>query len=186
MATGPEILGSKSAAKSSPGSARLSCLRPVVGRHPRLLILGSMPGVASLQARQYYGHPRNAFWPIMGELFGVDPELPYQERLARLRAKGIALWDVLASCERPGSLDSNIRQPEANNVAGLLKRHRSIRRVYFNGGTAARLYRRLLLAEVGMLAPYAVHAALPSTSPAYTLPFAEKLKAWSAIAESSA
>jgi hypoxanthine-DNA glycosylase len=84
-----------------------------VGSHARALILGSMPGAASLRAAQYYAHPRNQFWPIMGELVGADPALPYEQRLDRLTSAGIALWDVFARCEREGSLDAHIRDDTA-------------------------------------------------------------------------
>ena len=90
---------------------------PVVSRNSKVLILGSMPGEVSLKAEQYYAHPRNAFWPIMGELFGAGPSLPYQERLVALDNAGIALWDSLRACTRPGSLDSAIRDEEANDFA---------------------------------------------------------------------
>jgi hypoxanthine-DNA glycosylase len=107
----------------------LTGFAPVVGKQPRLLILGSMPSAASLAAGQYYGLPRNAFWTIMGELFGAGRELAYDQRLDILRDQGIALWDVLQACEREGSLDSAIKMRNArtNDFARFFKRHRSIR-----------------------------------------------------------
>jgi TDG/mug DNA glycosylase family protein len=152
---------------------------PIAAPDARVLVLGSMPGQASLAAGQYYAHPRNAFWPIMGALAGAGPELPYPERVARLQAAGVAVWDVLAACHRPGSLDSAIRLEDAElvDLPGFLDAHPGVRRLYFNGGTAATLFRRRmqpLLAERPLTL-----ATLPSTSPAHAgLPFAEKLARW--------
>src|SRR5689334_12191637 len=94
---------------------RVESFPPIVADNSKVLILGSMPGVASIKVRQYYAHPRNAFWPIMGALFGVDPLLPYPERIARVRAAGVALWDSLQACVRPGSLDSAITEEVSND-----------------------------------------------------------------------
>lgn len=148
----------------------------------RVLILGSMPGEASLNATEYYAHPRNAFWPIMGELVGARPELPYGERLERLKAAGIALWDVIASCERPGSLDARIAPAsvQANDFGGFFSVYRSIKRVYFNGSAAEAAFRRHVLPRLGGMALQ--YARLPSTSPAHAArSFADKLAAWSAV-----
>ena len=157
---------------------------PIVGRQPRLLILGSMPSEASLAAHQYYGLPRNAFWAIMGELFGAGRELPYADRLRILQDHGIAVWDVLKACEREGSLDSSIdmRTAEVNDFPGFFRRHRTIKRVYFNGSKAAELYRKRVLPDVQLQAPYLTHERLPSTSPAMaSLNFEQKLAAWSVL-----
>lgn len=139
-----------------------------------------MPGVASLDAAQYYAHPRNAFWPIVGACVGFEPMLPYERRLAALVGAGIALWDVIGACRRPGSLDAAIDPAsiEPNDIAGLLARHAGIEAILTNGGTATRLYRRHLAASL----PRAItHAALPSTSPAHAgLPLAAKRAAWHA------
>jgi len=162
----------------------LTGFAPVVGKQPRLLILGSMPSAASLAAGQYYGLPRNAFWTIMGALFSAGRELPYDQRLDILCDNGIALWDVLQACEREGSLDSaiNMRSARTNDFSVFFKRHRSIRRVFFNGSKAAEIYRRRVLPEVQLDAPYLAHERLPSTSPAMaTLTPAEKLAAWSVL-----
>lgn len=143
-----------------------------------------MPSAASLAASQYYGLPRNAFWAIMGELFGAGRELPYSERLQILQTKGIALWDVLKACEREGSLDSSIdlRTAEVNDFPSFFRRHRTIKRVYFNGSKAAEIYRRRVLPEVQLQAPYLAHERLPSTSPAMAaLNFEQKLAAWSVL-----
>lgn len=143
-----------------------------------------MPSAASLAASQYYGLPRNAFWAIMGELFGAGRELPYSERLQILQTKGIALWDVLKACEREGSLDSSIdlRTAEVNDFPSFFRRHRTIKRVYFNGSKAAEIYRRRVLPEVQLQAPYLAHERLPSTSPAMAaLNLEQKLAAWSVL-----
>ena len=95
----------------------------------RVLILGSMPGAESLRLQQYYAYRHNAFWRIMGEIYGFSPELPYPERLAKLRENGVALWDVLAECVRPGSLDSAIRAPRPNDVPGLVKKLPKLERI---------------------------------------------------------
>ena len=143
------------------------------------LILGSMPGVASLAAGRYYAHPRNRFWPIMGALFGACPELPYDARLQALMRAGIALWDVLESCERPGSLDADIdlRSAQANDFADFFAAHPRIARVAFNGGTAERLFRRDSASGLRSLELI----RLPSTSPAHAgMPAEQTLAAWRA------
>ena len=98
--------------------SRVRSFPPIVSPHSRLLILGSMPGEASLKAGQYYAHPRNAFWHIMGELFGAGPSLPYQERVAILKSVGVALWDSLQACIRSGTLDASIKEEVANDTPG--------------------------------------------------------------------
>ncbi len=148
---------------------------PVVDAGTRLLILGSLPGDASLRAGQYYGHPRNAFWRLIGGVIGRDlAALPYEERLAALKTVGVGLWDVIASAERPGSLDAAIRRPEAADLRGLVAALPKLRAVAFNGGTAARLGRAVLAAP-----PAGVTLIdLPSSSPAHAHPFADKAAAW--------
>ena len=125
-------------------SDQARCFPPIASPDARILILGSMPGQASLAAGQYYAHPRNAFWPIMGALFGAGPELPYAQRLERLASAGIALRDVIGRCERAGSLDSAIAPAsiEANDFAGLFAACPGIDHVFFNGTAAATLFRR--------------------------------------------
>lgn len=162
--------------------ARLCGFPPLTGVAPRVLVLGSMPGAASLARTEYYGHPRNAFWPIMGVLFGAGPELPYAERTARLTAAGVALWDVLAACRRRGSLDSAIEPAsiEVNDIAGLLAAQPGIVHVCCNGTAAATLYRRHVLARLPRTLPW---TRLPSTSPAHAeRSFADKLAAWRMLA----
>jgi hypoxanthine-DNA glycosylase len=145
-----------------------------------------MPGEASLDAGQYYAHARNAYWKIMGELFGAGPELPYDARLQTLTACGIALWDVLESCIRPGSLDSSIDRTTAqtNDFAALFARHRSIRNVFFNGRAAEQLFRRRVLPDLGERAADLSLHVLPSTSPAHaSRSYAQKLRAWTLVRE---
>ncbi|WP_459618731.1 DNA-deoxyinosine glycosylase [Bordetella sp. 2513F-2] len=152
---------------------------PVADAHARVLVLGTMPGVASLRRGQYYAHPRNAFWPIAAQVLGFDPDLGYADRLAALQRAGVALWDVLVACERPGSLDAHIRSAMPNDFAGFLAAHPRIRRVCFNGGKAAQLYRRHVMGRPGL--PELEYLALPSTSPAHAaMPYAAKLAAWGA------
>ncbi len=151
----------------------LTGLAPVVGRDAIVLILGSFPGEASLAAAQYYAHPRNQFWPIIGTLLDEPlADAAYPVRLARLRARRIALWDVVASCRRAGSLDSAIRDPRVNDFEALLRRAPGLRAVAFNGATAGR--HAPWFADRG-LATY----RLPSTSPAHAgLNLAQKLERW--------
>ena len=154
----------------------------VVDEHAHTLVLGSMPGVLSLQANQYYAHPQNAFWKLMGDLFGAGRELPYSDRLRRLQRNGIALWDVLKCCIREGSLDSSIVEDsiEANDLAVLLRDHPRIERVFFNGGKAEQSFKRYV--RLPALASPPRFARLPSTSPAHaTLNYAAKLEAWRVI-----
>lgn len=160
----------------------IRCFPPVAGAGARVLILGSMPGKASLQADQYYAHPRNAFWRIMGDLLGAGPDLPYPERLEKLGAAGIALWDVIAACERESSLDADIVGATVlpNDFLAFLAVHRSIERIFFNGGAAEASFCRLVLP--GLVGPERQLLRLPSTSPAHAgMRYAEKLAAWSAI-----
>jgi TDG/mug DNA glycosylase family protein len=152
---------------------------PVVDANTRLLILGSLPGDASLKAGQYYAHPQNAFWRLVGGVVRQDlAALPYPDRLEALKAAGVGLWDVIASAQRPGSLDAAIRNAEAADLNRLIDRLPALRTVAFNGGTAARLGRRRLAARTDVTL-----IDLPSSSPAYTLPLAEKAIAWSTLDE---
>lgn len=151
---------------------------PVVADGARVLILGSMPGRASLDEDRYYAHPRNLFWPIMGALFDAGPQLDYAARLEQLEASGVALWDVAAECVRPGSLDSRIQPGSvvANDIAGLLARYPGIERIGFNGAAAETLFRRHVLSTQVMPV---TRVRLPSTSPAYAAMGLEaKLAAW--------
>lgn len=156
--------------------ARQACFEPVVRSDARLLLLGSFPGVASLSAGQYYAHPRNQFWPIVGRLVGIDlVPLRYEDRLARLREARIALWDVVATCRRRGSLDADIRDAQSNAFETMLARAPALAAVGFNGATAARH------AEWFATRGFKVYA-LPSTSPAHARIDADaKWRAWSVL-----
>ncbi len=150
---------------------------PVVDDKCKVLILGTMPGVASLQKQQYYGYERNAFWPVIYGLFGMVPDEEYEKRKAFLLKHNIALWDVLMACERVGSSDSEIRNPVPNDFAWLYRRYPNIGDVCFNGGPARRLYARFIEKPGGDGMTRTFHD-LPSTSPAYTIPFEKKLEQW--------
>lgn len=151
---------------------------PVVDADTRLLILGSLPGDASLKAGQYYGHPQNGFWRLVGGVIGIDlVALPYPDRLQALKAAGVGLWDVIASAHRPGSLDTAIRDVEAADLNRLIETLPALRAIAFNGGTAARIGRRGLALREGLAL-----IDLPSSSPAYTRPLPEKAAVWSALA----
>ena len=155
---------------------------PIASADARVLILGSMPGRASLAAGQYYAHPRNAFWPIMGRLLDFDAARDYQARVDALKVAGIAVWDVLHSCHRPGSLDSAIDDDSlvANDLPSFLAAHPEIRHVFFNGAKAETCFHRHI--KRTMAEPQIGFARLPSTSPAHAgLPFEKKLEAWRAV-----
>ncbi len=146
---------------------------PSVDRHSRILCLGSMPGEESLRQQQYYAFRHNAFWRLTGKIFAFNPEAPYPQRLAALLAQGIALWDVLACCERSGSLDGNIRLPQPNDIPGLLQSFPGIKKICCNGSTAGKYLRRFFPSLAGMA------VILPSSSPAAArLSFEEKLRLW--------
>ncbi len=152
---------------------------PVAGDGARVLVLGSMPGVASLRQGQYYAHPRNAFWPLAARIFGFDPGLDYGGRLRALQANGVALWDVLQACERPGSLDADIRRDTLvpNDFEAFLAVRPTILRVCFNGAKAAAMFRRHVLPVLP--ADSLQFFELPSTSPAHAAAsFEQKLAAW--------
>jgi hypoxanthine-DNA glycosylase len=160
---------------TEPDELRKRCFAPVVDADTRLLILGSLPGERSLALQEYYGNRQNRFWMLVSAVLGEDLlVLPYQARLARLRHHGVGLWDVVAEARRDGSLDSNIRARADNDLPALLAAHPAIHTIAFNGGTAARLGRKLLGESA---ARYRV-IDLPSSSPAYTVAYADKLGQW--------
>ena len=156
---------------------------PVEPARARVLILGTLPSAESIRQGEYYAHPRNAFWPIMGELFGAGRELPYAARLRQLAARGVMLWDVLRAAQRPGSLDSAIhpRRRIANDLPALLARHPELERIVFNGAPAEALFRRHAAKKCGDWRETVELVRLPSTSPAHaSRTFAQKLAAWRA------
>jgi len=160
--------------------ARIRSFHPVTARNARVLVLGSMPGRASLTAGQYYAHKQNTFWRIVCNLLAIDPASPYQARIRALRASRIALWDVLHSCVRPGSLDSRIELETANDFNAFFRRHPHITHVFFNGAKAKALFKRHVHGTID--ADSLVFARLPSTSPAHaSVSYPRKLKAWQAI-----
>lgn len=153
---------------------RATGFAPQVTQDTEVLILGSLPGAASLAAGQYYAHPRNAFWPIMSAYTGHDlMAMSYEERLPLLMASGVGLWDVLASAERSGSLDAAIRSPEAADLVGLVATLPRLRIIGFNGAKSATIGRRILTGRTG-----ANLVDLPSSSPAHARPLAEKTAVW--------
>ncbi len=166
---------------SEPGPpARIASFAPIVDGASTILILGSMPSVTSLARGQYYGHPRNQFWAILEAVYdepvGAAPVgAEYEARVAYLLRKRLALWDTLASCERVGSADSEIRDPVPNAVAALLATHPGIRRILLNGQAAAGYYRRLIAPQVS--GAYEC-VTLPSSSPLNTAPLEEKVAQW--------
>ena len=153
---------------------------PIIGTDPRIVILGSMPGVASLEAVQYYAHPRNAFWPIMGELFDIDPAADYESRIAALERLPIILWDSLQACQRPGSLDAAIVDASAvaNDFPWLLREYPDIRAIFCNGATSEKYFHKLALPRLPDPPGFEL-IRMPSTSPANAgMRFEQKLEAW--------
>jgi hypoxanthine-DNA glycosylase len=162
------------------------CFAPIENKDARILILGSMPGRESLKAEQYYAHQRNAFWPVMGELVGASPSIPYESRVQILTSAGIALWDVLASCRRLGSMDSDIEEGsiQPNDFESFYRSHPKITRIIFNGAMAEKCYRKQVLPLLKSLP--LLYLRVPSTSPAnVSIPYEQKLNAWRAALEGS-
>lgn len=159
---------------------------PIENPAATILILGSIPGKESLRAGQYYAHPRNAFWPIMGELAGAAPALPYEERIKKLKSAGIALWDVLASCTRHSSMDADIESDSIcpNDFASFFLKHPRITHVFFNGAMAEQCFHRHVKP---MFNNHPLqYLRLPSTSPANaSMSYEQKLSAWKMILQIS-
>jgi len=163
---------------------------PIADAAASILILGSMPGKESLRAGQYYAHPRNVFWAIMGELAGADPALPYKTRTQKLKSSGIAIWDVLATCKRHSSMDADIEANSicANDFAGFFARHPGITHIFFNGSMAEQCFRKLVLPLLESHSGQRLlhYQRLPSTSPAHaSMTYEQKLHAWRAILQCS-
>jgi len=162
---------------------RVHSFPPISDPASRVLILGSMPGKASLRAKQYYAHPQNAFWRIITALFELDADAPYEVRVEALRENRIALWDVMKSCTRASSLDSDVVESSIvpNAFPSFLRAHPRIATICFNGAKAEESFQRYALPRLGARADLAYYR-LPSTSPAHaSLPFAKKLAAWRAV-----
>jgi len=159
---------------------RITGLKPVVPNSPRVLILGSIPGVQSLNKQQYYGNPRNHFWPIMFHIFNGHELSDYEARIDWIMGKEVALWDTIGSCIRPGSLDSKIRAEQPNDIISLLQQHPTIQRIICNGGKSYEVFKKYINLENA--ACYVDVVKLPSTSPVpgrYTKSFEEKCNIWS-------
>ncbi len=163
---------------------RVHGFAPIAAADARVLILGSLPGKRSLEEQQYYAQPRNAFWKIMGDLFNAGPEVPYLERTKRLSQQSIALWDVVASAERPGSLDASIvgASVVVNNFLNLFRACPRIALVCFNGAKAAELYESRVLPTLGEEYTQIRYERMPSTSPAHAaMRYEEKLARWAIV-----
>lgn len=153
---------------------RISSFSPIIDQSSQILILGSVPGVKSLEMQQYYAHPQNKFWKILFEIFEEDFTADYPERIRFLKRNHIALWDVIDSCERKGSLDSDIKNEEANKIAELLSEHPNIKAIFCNGQKSYKNLQRILGKDFHL--PVFV---MPSTSPANAgIPFEEKKRQW--------
>jgi len=160
--------------------------KPIAGSHAKILILGSMPGQASLSANQYYAHRRNAFWPIFAQLLQIDPDASYEEKITALKSSHIALWDVLKSCKRTGSLDSMIETDTQtiNDFQSFFEVHKKITHVFFNGGKAEACFKRYVvpLYDLGLIQC----SRLPSTSPANArLSYEDKCRTWHTMINSA-
>lgn len=160
--------------------SRKASFAPIVGPDTKVLLLGSLPGEASLRAARYYAHPQNQFWRLVGSVTGWEElhHQAYEERLGVLTDAGVGLWDVVADAVRPGSLDGAIRDHRPNDLRRLIDGLPALRAIGFNGGTAARIGRKLIgdSGDVALL-------DLPSSSPAYTLSYSEKRQVWAGLSE---
>ena len=158
---------------------KISSFPPIINENSKILILGSIPGVKSLEMQQYYAHPQNKFWKIICEIFNEEFTTNYQQRIEILEKHHIALWDVIDTCERKGSLDSEIRNEEANKIEELLQNFPNIKAIFCNGQKSYKNLQKILGKKFRM--PIIV---LPSTSPAYAgLSYFDKLKLWYIILE---
>lgn len=157
---------------------RIFSFPPVIDNDSKILILGSIPGVKSLEKQQYYGHPQNKFWKIIFELFNEEFTEDYNKKLTVLKKHHIALWDTIDSCERKGSLDSEIKNEEANQIEELLENHPNITAIFCNGGKSYKNLQKLL----GKNFRIPIYL-LPSTSPLHTISFERKFEEWKRILE---
>ncbi|MCE3076281.1 DNA-deoxyinosine glycosylase [Chryseobacterium gwangjuense] len=155
---------------------RIFSFPPFIDDTSKILILGSIPGVKSLEKQQYYAHPQNKFWKIIFELFSENFTDDYKERINILKKNHIAIWDVIDSCERKGSLDSEIKNEEANQIEELLEEYPNIKAIFCNGGKSFKNLQKVL----GKNFKIPVFL-LPSTSPLHTISFEKKLEEWKII-----
>jgi len=155
---------------------RIFSFPPIIDENSKILILGSIPGVKSLEKQQYYAHPQNKFWKIIFDLFHEDFTGDYTERINILKKNHIALWDVIDSCERKGSLDSEIKNEEANQIEELLEQYPNIQAIFCNGGKSYKNLQKLLGKNFRI--PFYL---LPSSSPLHTVSFEKKLEEWKSI-----
>ncbi|WP_263602613.1 DNA-deoxyinosine glycosylase [Chryseobacterium sp. PET-29] len=155
---------------------RIFSFPPIIDDHSEIIILGSIPGVKSLEKQQYYGHPQNKFWKIIFELLNEEFTEDYDQRIQILKNHHIALWDVIDSCERKGSLDSEIKNEEANQIEELLEDHSNIKAIFCNGGKSYKNVQKILGKN------YKIPVfLLPSTSPLHTVSFEKKLEEWKKV-----
>jgi len=156
----------------------IKSFNPIAHNSARILILGSMPGVKSLNANQYYAHPQNAFWRIMANIFNISADQPYDLRVAALKESGVAIWDVLHACVRPGSLDSAIQKGSRvpNDFQNFFMNHPNIQKVGFNGTEAEKSFNRYVLPNINSENIHFVR--LPSSSPAHAVSLEKKVNAW--------
>jgi len=169
-----------------PDIDRVYSFPPISAPNTKVLILGSMPGEKSLQMNQYYAHPQNVLWRIMGDLVGAGRELAYEERVAKLLQVGIGMWEVLESCHRPGSLDSAINPMtmQPNDFNAFYAEHPKVTHVFFNGGLAADAFRRRVKPLLSTDYDHIHYERLPSTSPAHaSRNYQQKLDAWRRVIE---
>jgi hypoxanthine-DNA glycosylase len=155
---------------------RINSFPPVVDEHSEILILGSVPGVKSLEMQQYYAHPQNQFWKLMFHLFNEEFSTDYSARLELLKTNKVALWDVIESCERKGSLDTEIKDEIDNDILELIDNHPNIKTIFCNGQKSYKNLLRILGRNFKILI-----IVLPSTSPLHTVKFEEKLESWKMI-----
>lgn len=159
-------------------SNRISSFPPIISNDAKILILGSVPGVKSLEMQEYYAHPQNKFWKIIFELFNENFSEDYLEKIKILKKNKIAVWDVIDSCERVGSLDTTIKNEESNDILQLLKKYQNIKTIFCNGGKSYKNLQKI----VGKNFEIPIYL-LPSTSPLHTISFEKKLDAWSKISD---
>lgn len=169
-----------------PNIERIYSFPPISAPHTKVLILGSMPGEKSLEMNQYYAHPQNVLWRIMGDLIGTGRDLAYDVRVEKLVAVGIGMWEVLESCHRPGSLDSAINPltMQPNDFNAFYADYPKVTHVFFNGGLAADAYQRRVKPTLSPVYDYIQYERLPSTSPAHaSRNYQQKLEAWRKVIE---